>query len=389
MPTLIFQLGNTPELSKRELYSLLPNVEFTQIQDNLLSADISEYTTEHLMMNLGGTVKIFETISEVTSNDDEAIERVLLEELEKKSGKITFAIAELGRDHLPKLSVRTLKDTLTKQGRSVRYIEDSRSGLSSAILSHKKSLIELALIQTHEGTIIAKTVGIQDIDEWSKIDRQKPYADRKKGMLPPKVARMMVNMAVGEKIMGDFDESFKIYDPFCGSGTVLLEAIILGIKNILASDLDQDSVIGTKKNIEWLLGMYQTTPKVHVFTHDVTRPLQLEPRSINCIVTEPFLGKPTPRPEQIENIFKGLERLYLGAFKQWAPYLADGATICIVFPRTEATVRNHKHVYTLKNLIDKLAKIGYTTQSESIMYFRPQAMIQREIYTFVYRSAKI
>lgn len=387
MPKLIFQLGNTPELSKRELSSLFPDTELDELQPNIILADVDD-TAENLIAILGGTVKIFEYIEAITDPTEDEITQKLLRLLEEREGKITFAIAELGRDHLPAVSIRTLKSELAAQARAVRYLEDSRHGLSAALLLHKKNTIELALIQHNSEVIIAKTVAIQNIDEWSKIDRQKPYADRKKGMLPPKVARMMVNIALGPQVLNDVPSDITIYDPFCGSGTVLLEAILMGVHSVVGSDQDQNSVSGTIQNIEWMLPQYQTAPKYHVFTHDVTRPTQLPAQSITHIVTEPFLGRQTPKITQLENIYTGLERLYLGAFKQWTRFLQDEARIVIIFPRTEAEFHNRTRTFALNNLIDKLAKIGYTTQSEPIIYRRPQAVVQREIYTFIYKNTK-
>lgn len=391
MPNLIFQLGSTPELSKRELIAILPTAPYVELSSHLILIENCASSAELLINTLGGTVKIFEVITEFPLTSDtqatnNQIQETLFSLLEQQEGKITFGLAEFGRDHLPPLSVRHLKSKLAAQRRSVRYVEDTRSGLSAALLIHKRNLVEYAIIQSKDTIFVAKTVGAQNIDEWTKVDRHKPYADRKKGMLPPKVARMMVNIALGAQAVGDVPEDVVMYDPFCGSGTVLLEAILMSVKNILGSDLDQDSVRGTQENINWLLPQYDTKPHVHIFHQDVTQPIQRQPASISHIVTEPFLGRPTPRVTQLENIYRGLERLYLGAFKQWTRVLKDGAVVTIVFPRTEAEISNRKRIFSLEGIIDKLAKIGYTTQSEPILYYRPQAIVQREIRTFIYKK---
>lgn len=389
MPKLLFQLGNTPDLSRRELFSLFPSIDFIDVLPHIIAADIPDETPDHLIAILGGTVKIFEEIETVESIEPEELENKIFTLLERQDGKITFGIAELGRDHLPPFSIRAIKSKLAAERRSVRYLEDSRQGLSAAILIHKKNITEYAIIQGQQGTTIAKTAAAQNIDEWSKIDRQKPYADRKKGMLPPKVARMMVNISLGPKVLDDLDTSITVYDPFCGSGTVLMEALLMSVKHVIGSDQDQEAVKGTQDNIAWMLPQYEITPKIHVFQHDVTRPIQQLPaHSVSHIVTEPFLGKPSPRPTQLENIFRGLERLYVGAFKQWTHVLQDNAVITIIFPRTEAELANRTRIFSLEGIIDKLEKIGYTTQSEPILYYRPQAVIQREIHTFIYKSSK-
>jgi tRNA G10 N-methylase Trm11 len=59
------------------------------------------------------------------------------------------------------------------------------------------------------------------------------------GMLPPKLARMMINLT---------KNNTAIYDPFCGLGTVLIEALHMGRIHILASDISEAMVSATEKN---------------------------------------------------------------------------------------------------------------------------------------------
>jgi tRNA G10 N-methylase Trm11 len=209
----------------------------------------------------------------------------------------------------------------------------------------------------------------------------KPYADRKKGMLPPKVARMMVNLAVGPNPAKDD----VLLDPFCGTGTILLEGLERQI-NVIGNDLDIESTVGARTNVEWYRDqIIETLGEATVYNQDATKLLLPQSQKVQYLVTEPFLGKPRPQPDQLENIFRGIERLYLGAFKQWRNILAPGARLVCVFP---AVLSEHTPGYptvTLKALIDKLAQFGYTTTSESVVYHRPQAVISRQIYQFEYK----
>jgi hypothetical protein len=93
-------------------------------------------------------------------------------------------------------------------------------------------------------------------------------------------------------------------------------------------------------------------------------------------VTEPFLGKPKPLPAAMKNIFRGLEKLYLGAFKQWLNFLKPGATIVMVWP----LVQTDRMTFTLEHLIDKLKVWGYTLQIDPpVRYARPGAIVERQI----------
>jgi len=46
--------------------------------------------------------------------------------------------------------------------------------------------------------------------------------------------------------------------------------------------------------------------------------------------TQPFLGKQTPNLKKIDNLYLGLEKLYLGAFKNWRQFLKPDAKIVII-----------------------------------------------------------
>ena len=81
---------------------------------------------------------------------------------------------------------------------------------------------------------------------WFKRDRTKPYSDRHKGLLPPKIARILVNLAVGQVD----PEGKTLLDPFCGSGTILLEAGVMKMR-LFGNDLDPVQTAGAKRNLDF------------------------------------------------------------------------------------------------------------------------------------------
>jgi tRNA G10 N-methylase Trm11 len=379
MSTYLCVLGSTPELSLAELQSVLTTQTINLVRVDVAAIELeSDQRASELMDILGGTVKILKSEQTLTDSSPESITQILIELLSQNEGKVTFSVGEIGRDHLPKIELGDIKQQLKEQGISVRYVEAPRSGLSAAVLLHHKQVKEYLIIQTESSLLLAKTVAVQNIDEWTVRDRSKPYANRRKGMLPPKVARMMVNLATQGTVGGT------LYDPFCGTGTILAEALLMGC-HVVGSDLDADSATGSDENLAWLKKTYDVKGQVKVFASDVSQvhPTQF-PRPIDYLVTEPFLGKQTPKPDQLANIFKGLEKLYLGAFKAWTRILADGARVVMIFPK----VNLGKHPADLKSLIDKLAGLGYTMESETLNYHRPGAVVEREIHIFRYTKRK-
>lgn len=381
MSQYIFQLGNTPELSIAEIKAVRPELDLSMPLEDLALAELaSDETAQELMDVLGGTVKIIKVLAEIPEVSPEGLNERLAAIL-ALDDKVQFSIAELGRDHLPPIEAADIKTLLTERGVKVRYREGSRHGLSAAVLLNTRKLKEFYVVQTANKTYLGQTVVVQNIDDWSKRDRQKPYADRKKGMLPPKVARIMVNLTV----RNDDKTDKTLMDPFCGSGTVLMEAMLSGV-NVIGNDQDPAAVEGSRKNIEWLEIQEDLEVSSQLFMRDATRLELPRLQRVDYIATEPFLGKPKPNISKLPFIFKGLERLYLGAFRQWTKLLRDGARVTIVFPYVEAEFRGETQVFSLEALIDKIQELGYTTNSKPINYHRSHAVVQRQIYQFVYRK---
>ncbi|PIY80151.1 MAG: hypothetical protein COY80_04520 [Candidatus Pacebacteria bacterium CG_4_10_14_0_8_um_filter_42_14] len=381
MKSYIFQPGTTPQLSLVELTAVL-GLKPTPLTESFVVADLADdKSPTDCIDQLGGTVKIYQELQVFphdTSSETlkEAVISVLIETA--AGNKISFSLSEIGRDHLEHISETELKHDLRQAGVPSRYIEAPPGGLSAAVLLHRKNLIELSILQTNDSIYLLKSVSVQNIDAWTVRDRGKPYADRKKGMLPPKVARMMLNI----NAQYDTSENRLVYDPFCGTGTVLIENMSLGFKS-LGSDIDEAAVRGARENMIWAAETLGADEVPQILLADVAHAVPTLP--ITAIVAEPFLGKPSPKPQQIENIFKGLEKLYLGGFRHWRSILPEGAPITIIFPRS----RVGKTVHSMTRLIDKLEELGYTTQSEPLVYARSGAVIEREIYTFIYRNKHV
>lgn len=66
--------------------------------------------------------------------------------------------------------------------------------------------------------MIGQTVWVQDIDAYSQRDMGRERS-MVVGMMPPKLAQMMINFATKG------DKKLQIWDSFCGLGTTLIESI--------------------------------------------------------------------------------------------------------------------------------------------------------------------
>ena len=93
--------------------------------------------------------------------------------------------------------------------------------IKNATTIHEKLIeqgVEFMIFAGASYFTVAETVWIQDIESYSERDMNR---DRSMtvGMMPPKLAQMMINMAT----RGEFGTI--VWDPFCGLGTTLIEAL--------------------------------------------------------------------------------------------------------------------------------------------------------------------
>jgi len=132
-----------------------------------------------------------------------------------------------------------------------------------------------------------------------------------------------------------------LLDPFCGMGTILQEASLMGF-DILGTDIDESCVISAIENLYWLsqdysLGLQDLEKRIMKL--DATKLSKVfEPRSIDAIVTEPNLGpalKIPPDQNKAEGILRGLKPLYQKSLQEFSAILKPGGRVCMVLPRFE------------------------------------------------------
>ncbi len=387
MSRYYFLVGATPALSKLELEMVVGQKPEFVGGDKLLAFELeSDLEAQAIFKRSGSIVKLYGVLTSFPLPDDEqSLLRQLADVMAPHAAAngIDFGFAEFGQSGFEQFSLQEIKVALRELGIKSRYLKQPGTGLPAAVLLHQTKVQDWCLVYEAGTVFVARTLSVQDIDDWTVRDRYKPYADRKKGMLPPKLARIMVNIAAANTPAETLSKQ-QLLDPFCGSGTILLESAMIGLA-AHGSDLDKTAVRGTLSNINWFAAEYQSKVKLFVQAADATNlQLPFPDHSIDYLVTEPFLGKPTPKLDDLANIFKGLEKLYLGSFKHWCRWLKNDARVVVVFPY----VQSGKRTFSLENLFDKLKPFGYTLTVDPVLYARPKAVVQRQIIVFTWKQSK-
>ena len=412
MNQYFFALGTNHTLSKIDIVNMLlrKSVDFKIIEaseEMLLISTTTKLAMEQLMGELGSAAKIGKIFREYSKNEwpEKFLAELSNENLQKELKGKKFGISVYGAGGKFKelnevfYSVKDLRKTLGNIW-GLREAREQRRILSTVAVDKNELLengFELVLCVGSKGIYVGKTLAIQDYESYSFRDYSRPRKDPKSGMIPPKLAKMMINLA-GK------DKADIFLDPFCGSGTFLQELILLGYGNVIGSDAGIVAIEDTKVNLEWLFKNYPDIKKedykINIFKSDArTLSSKISYKSIDVIVTEPYLGSPKARylyPDQIKKEVTKIEELYLSSFREFKKLLKDNGLIIIIFP----IFRFKKQFFKLE-ILDALEKLGFmqrnfiekkitgeellklqVTDKGSVVFFRPGQSVSREIFVF-------
>jgi len=347
-----FILGSNPAVSAAEILSLVHGEALTvaEIHKQALIIETQhELDTADLMDRLGGTIKIGRLTEHFLPIDGDKLAKFMADTLAQgdTEGKIKFGysiyalegpkpgeVAARAAGKLRKVGMET-KRLLKESGLSVRWVRPQAGPALTSVVVEKDNLLksggEFVILVKGGNMYIGLTDVVQPFELFSQIDYGRPKRDTYRGMLPPKLARIMLNIA-------NTRAGSTVWDPFCGSGTVVTEAMRLGVQKVYGSDLSEDAVKKKKKNIAWLQekelvsGPFETT----IFQHDAREGTdKIQASSIDAIVAEPFLGKPQRGGEKKSELLERLDELtglYRDALESWKPLLADGGAVVLALP---------------------------------------------------------
>jgi len=368
----IFNLGHQPKISLEEIKSVLERLKISneiyfQSEKFLILELDQEINSQKILTDLGGTVKIGKEIEKTENIENSAI-NYLIEA--QPDGKIQFSI---NGDDKKNIAI-AIKKGLRKEGRSARFVETN----TSASVVYNKLMQKQSDLTVVRGLLFV-TEAIQDFEEFSKRDMERPALDKKSGILPPKLAKIMLNLAKGSPAKNT------LLDPFCGSGTILNEAIVLGYNKIIANDSSKKAIEDSKQNVKWISTEINKTPNIEFLTERAEQlHLKLKEGSANIIVTEPFMGKPLLGREtenELENQANGLSDMYLASFRSFHKILAPNGTIVFIFPQF-----GFRNDWIKTERIAEIEKIGFKVMpfstGNSLLYYRKGQFVARNIWRF-------
>jgi tRNA G10 N-methylase Trm11 len=340
---------------------------------------------------LGGTLRVAKILAHLPYTDWSKIYTYLIDNIPKHlaqlEGGLTLGVSLYGINLPIKVlnaNMLGLKKIIRRSGRSVRIVPNKELELNSAqVLRNqltRKGGWELLLIRNGQETVLAQTLFIQDIDAYAARDQARPKRDARVGMLPPKLAQIIINLAVGQLESDRPGRPLRVLDPFCGSGVILQEALLMDY-SVLGTDLEPRMVDFSQANITWLMSKHpQIEGYVDIEVGDATD--FIWPR-FSVVATETYLGRPLsalPPSDKLKEIVQDVNTIVKKFLENLAPQLQPKQRLCLAVPAW----RTKKGLVHLP-FIDRLTDMGYNRQdlvhakASDLVYYRENQLVAREL----------
>ncbi len=426
--TYFFILGNNSALSVAEILNKFQPKKYSLINKEVLKVEFSEALDEQkVIKKIGGTIKIVELAEEISSGSSTSgellgvVKKYLPEEF---IGKFKFGFSFYGGRELDlKKTAMDVKRELKAREISCRWIVSKGDNLSSVVVAKNKLTDagkEFVIVFNDGKKYLGITKAVQDFEGLSFRDYNRPARDSHSGMIPPKLAQIMLNIGLQGKT------NQILLDPFCGSGTILMEAMLLGVKKIIGSDISEKAVKNSQKNLEWVQEKFHLSKKNDFelkkgsatelldviksgginrlrkvrgkteqrtkFTESVNRvsgggfdeeifQTGNSFNSIDVVVTEPYLG-PQEKVQDIEKVKKDLEILYTKVIEEFRKILKDDGRVVMIWPFfkgiKEGAINPEIKGFKIVNQIPVGMEVKRTNR-KTIIYGRKGQRVWREV----------
>ncbi|MCG3215557.1 MAG: hypothetical protein KAS63_02490 [Candidatus Heimdallarchaeota archaeon] len=346
------KLGSNRNLSKLELSTIfeknsLENLEFREWKDYLFFVLNKDYQKKFLdnLNKTGSLVKVGSIFfSDDLSNLDklrESTRRVIERELrEKTHRKIKFSLNVQSSSIDDKKRISRIIRHEIRQVAKLRHIEVK-------IIPTKKDSMELSPFQYYKENLQKRGKEINCLIIKSKIMLgfttwvTNPFKDIKQDEerlvrlfthgMSIKLARSLVNIS-------NISPNGTLLDPFCGTGTILIEGLKQGMK-VIGVDKDAKCVRASKTNLNHFTSSFPSKMKIkekwNIHLHDSRYLNNIIKEKIDGIITEPYLGpflNELPPVNQGTEIMKDLEKLYIQVLKGSKNHLRENGRILFIIP---------------------------------------------------------
>ena len=462
-------LGRQPDLGVAELERVFGPKSIRVLSNQSVSIECDDFEIQHF----GGVPKAGKFVFELQKSEwhhvSQKIAQYYYDKWSSIEGKITLGISAYGFQVDTREVQKTgiiLKQKLKRSGVSLRLVPNLEPSLKSAVSHHNKlglsqNKVELLVIRTKDGkAVIAESTGSQNITAYANRDQMRPKRDAFIGMLPPKLAQIMINLAVGQTLNDDTstyipserlragselgpgassnsgcrcsDETkmqlsashtsdlgivssvtlepefnkapgplvnperssdaknnsqsndknqLRILDPFCGTGVILQEAVLMGY-SVYGTDLSEKMIRYSRDNLNWLATSHHVCFDWFLNVGDAMDTKWQQP--INAVICETYLGQPfsaPPSPAKLDEVAQNCNHIITQFLKNIANQIKPGTPLCLAVPAW----RDKNGTFTHLPLISTIARLGYKSHEftnisqNDLMYYRENQIVAREL----------
>jgi len=216
-------------------------------------------------------------------------------------------------------------------------------------------------------------------------------------MLPPKLAQTIINLATGHggvsgivtgnqknpvsPVSSIHSPTPTILDPFCGTGVVLQEALLMGY-NVYGTDLEPRMIDYSNQNLDWLQrqlsGKYGSMATA---VGDASTNTWQQP--IDFIAAETYLGRPLsslPSQSQLMDIVQSVNTLHKKVLHNIHRQISPHTRVCLAVPAWKT-----KNGYVHLPFLDQIDKLGYNqlvfshVDAKHLVYARADQIVARQL----------
>lgn len=360
-------LGRNIELSKAEALSYFekegnPILGYSIVKNGML-IDVNYEIKIGEIQNLGGVISIGEVISSGRGGElEKNLEKKMI--YSGKENKLNYCLWDFSKNHSKiqeYLKGRFKEEKLKATEKHLRGKIDMQGGEKMNVPSSKLLDFEYFLFEEDEINYFGKMIEFCDYEKIEKRDMEKPVR-REELAIAPRLAKILINLSQVKK--GE-----TLFDPFCGIGVILQEALLQEIK-VFGSDIDSKAIKGANQNLKW----FGFDNKNYEVIHFDSRKVEIS--KVEGIATEPDLGeilKKIPTKEKAEKTLRKFENLMIEIINNSKEKISGR----VVF--TSPLIRTGKK--RLSCNIEKICKeTGYIEVISGIEEYRGNQIVGRKIF---------
>jgi tRNA G10 N-methylase Trm11 len=399
-------LGRLPALSLAELESLYGADKVQPIGER--AAKVAVDPCLLAFDRLGGSIKFCKLLTVLDTTNWKDIEKFLVQVSPGHSqrmpeGKMRLGLSVIGLKVTTgqlEATGLTMKKAIRKTGRNVRLVPNKELELNTAQVIHNQLTgptgWELVFVADGDKTYVVQSVKVQNIDSYTLRDRGRPKRDARVGMLPPKLAQTIINLAAGplpEDTLQNICDipagepippkllNKTVLDPFCGTGVVLQEALLMGY-GAYGSDLEKRMVDYSKANLDWLSTKLPYEATIELEAGDATN--SAWQHQIDFVASESYLGRPftsAPSPDVLQQTTSECNLIIKKFLQNIHGQLESGTRLCVAVPAWQTRNGQFKHL----PLIDQISDLGYNrveferVSDSDLLYYREDQVVARQL----------